>query len=102
MKTILSWPLRSIVWYNGQTLTPNSSKSQDHRCFQCGSPLIFVSEKTEKTDGNMYPMTTTIYRCSNKVCQAEIDKKLNERKILRKKQEKEKEERAKLKITSKK
>ncbi len=49
----------------------------------------------------MYPMTTTIYRCSNDACQADTDKKISERRVLRKKQEKDKEDRAKLKKASK-
>jgi len=78
-------------------LTPNNPISPAHKCFQCGSPLIFVSKKTEKTEGNMYPMTTTIYKCSNKVCQADTNRKISERREMRKKQEKDKEDRAKLK-----
>ncbi|HZQ29631.1 MAG TPA: hypothetical protein VFA93_00960 [Patescibacteria group bacterium] len=42
-------------------------------------------------------MTTTIYKCSNKVCQADTNRKISERREMRKKQEKDKEDRAKLK-----
>lgn len=43
-------------------------------CFQCGSPLILVSEVTEQLEGVRFPQTTSIYRCSNKECQEEKDK----------------------------
>jgi hypothetical protein len=40
-------------------------------CFQCGKNLIEVS-KTQ--DGSL---TTTIYKCSNTICQKEKDDKVN-------------------------
>jgi hypothetical protein len=48
-------------------------------CFQCGSPLILVSEVTEQVSGSRFSQTTTIYRCSNKECQEEKDKQKEKR-----------------------
>jgi hypothetical protein len=48
-------------------------------CFQCGSPLIFVSEVTELREGSRFPQTTIKYRCSNQTCQDEIDKQTAKR-----------------------
>jgi hypothetical protein len=56
-------------------------------CFQCGSPLIFVSETTELREGSRFPQTTVKYRCSNQTCQDEIDKQTAKRvKILKDKE----------------
>lgn len=43
-------------------------------CNQCGSPLIFVEKRTEQID-NYSPVTVNIFKCSNKDCQDDIDKK---------------------------
>jgi hypothetical protein len=48
-------------------------------CFQCGSPLILVSETTELREGSRFPQTTIKYRCSNQECQDEIDKQTAKR-----------------------
>ena len=44
------------------------------KCNQCGSDLILVKEIIEEKDLPS-PVITTIYRCSSKECQEEIDKK---------------------------
>lgn len=59
------------------------SQAITRNCFQCGSPLIFVSEVTEQPEGIRFPQTTIIYRCSNQACQDEKDKELAKRIKLR-------------------
>lgn len=49
-------------------------KLSQNKCNQCGSPLYIVGKKIEKID-NYSPITVTIYKCSNKDCQEDIDKK---------------------------
>lgn len=44
------------------------------RCNQCGADLILIKTVIEEKDLPS-PVTTLIYRCSNKECQEEIDKK---------------------------
>ncbi len=46
--------------------------SLQHDCFQCGNKLIEVKNKME---GNV---KVTIFKCSNKTCQKEIDSKVSE------------------------
>lgn len=48
-------------------------------CFQCGSPLIFVSQETVKPEGSRFPQTNTVYRCSNVSCQEKKDKEKADR-----------------------
>jgi len=48
------------------------------KCNQCGSPLVLVGKKTEKID-NYSPVVVTIYKCTNKDCQDDIDKKTRAR-----------------------
>lgn len=62
-----------------QTCYNTYIQTYTRNCFQCGSSLIFVSERTEKFEGSMFPQTTTIYRCSNLVCQAEKDRETAKR-----------------------
>ena len=60
-------------------------------CFQCGSPLIFISQVTELPEGSRFPQTTIKYRCSNQPCQDEKDKQTAKRvKILKDKAENDK------------
>lgn len=49
-------------------------KLSQKKCNQCGSFLYTVGKKIEKID-NYSPVTVTIYKCSNKDCQDDIDKK---------------------------
>ena len=44
------------------------------RCNQCGADLILVKKIIEEKDLPS-PVTALLYRCSNKSCQEEIDKK---------------------------
>lgn len=55
-----------------------SLKTSNRKCNQCGSPLLIAGKKIEKID-NYSPITVTIYKCSNKECQADIDKKTKAR-----------------------
>ena len=52
-------------------------------CSQCGSELIFISQETIQPEGTRYPQTTTIYKCSNEVCQKKKDKEKADRQKLR-------------------
>lgn len=49
-------------------------KLSQNKCNQCGSLLYIVGKKIEKID-NYSPITVTLYKCSNKECQDDIDKK---------------------------
>lgn len=49
-------------------------KLSQNKCNQCGSFLYVVGKKIEKID-NYSPITVTLYKCSNKKCQDDIDKK---------------------------
>lgn len=49
------------------------------KCSQCGSILIEISSVTESLEGSLFPQTTTLYRCSNLVCQEERDKETEKR-----------------------
>lgn len=74
-----------------------------HRsCSQCSSNLIFVSKVTEQIEGNRFPQTTTLYRCSNKVCQDNKDKEAAKRMKLMKDKEKSDKKRVKEKLAQKK
>lgn len=64
-------------------------------CSQCGKKLIFVG-KTETKD-TFSKVITTIYKCSDKECQAGIDKRTKARIKLQKEQDSAKEARAKSK-----
>lgn len=59
------------------------SQATTRKCFQCGSPLIFVSEVTDQQEGVRFPQTTIIYRCSNQACQDAKDKETAKRIKLR-------------------
>ncbi len=71
-----------------------SLKASDKKCNQCGSPLLIAGKKIEKID-NYSPITVTIYKCSNKECQADIDKKTKVRVTEAKAQKLAKESRVK-------
>jgi DNA-directed RNA polymerase subunit M/transcription elongation factor TFIIS len=49
-------------------------KLSTKKCNQCGSFLYVAGKKIEKID-NYSPITVTVYKCSNKECQDDIDKK---------------------------
>jgi hypothetical protein len=49
-------------------------RTTDRKCNQCGSPLIFLRKTTEKIE-SYSPIIVSIYTCSNKECQDDIDKK---------------------------
>jgi DNA-directed RNA polymerase subunit RPC12/RpoP len=69
------------------------SASFVQKCTYCGSKLVLVSEKTAKLDNYASLVTTKIYKCSNKECQSDIDKKTTGRITLQKQQEKAKKTR---------
>lgn len=50
-----------------------------HNCAQCGSSLILVSTITEKLEGNLFPQTTTTFRCEDVICQDSLDKETRKR-----------------------
>lgn len=49
------------------------------KCNQCGSALFLLEKRVEQID-HYSPVTVKIYRCSNKDCQDDIDKKTLARK----------------------
>lgn len=53
--------------------------SSPFSCSQCGSKLILVDSVTEKRENNLFPQTTSTYRCSNKECQDRMDKETEKR-----------------------
>lgn len=81
---------------------PQVKKTSSQKCYQCGSDLILVKKITEKIEGSHFPQTTTIYRCSNKVCQDEKDKQEEKRLKLKEEKQAQDEIRAKEKLTQKK
>ena len=66
------------------------------RCSHCGKRLIFVG-KTETKD-TFSKVVTTIYRCSDKLCQEGIDKRTKARIKLQKEQDFAKKARVKAKM----
>lgn len=69
------------MWYTTSIIT------SVHNCSQCQSPLVLVSQKTEKVEGSLFPQTSTIYHCSDQNCQEEKDKQVEKRlKLLRDKE----------------
>lgn len=54
------------------SLNPSTTSSQ--KCFQCGSPLVLISQKTSHPEGSLFPQTVSVYRCSNQECQDQKDK----------------------------
>lgn len=77
-------------------------KTQTSNCYQCGSPTVLVSKKTEKIEGQMFPMTTLLFRCTNKACQDEKDKAEQQRLKLAKERELASKERAGKRLKEKK
>lgn len=71
-----------------------SQQNSDNICYQCGSPLIFVSEKIVQPEGSRFPQTNTVYRCSNVACQ----EKKNKEKADRAKQQRKKAEMTKIRL----
>ncbi len=63
------------MWYNIGIMSHKNSTI----CFQCNSKLILVSRVTEHVSGSVFSQTTSIYRCSNKVCQEKKDKEADKR-----------------------
>lgn len=84
--------------YNDSTLNQISP----NLCSQCGSPLILVSQVTEKVEGSRFPQTTTEYRCSNQECQDEKDKQTSKRMKLQETKVLAEEKRAEEKLRQKK
>ncbi len=62
------------------TLTP-------HKCAQCGSKLVLVSIITEKVAGNLFPQTTSTFRCTDDECQDRRDREMEKRMQLKKEKE---------------
>lgn len=47
-------------------------------CARCGSLLIELTQTTRHLGNSQFPLKTTTYRCTDSVCQGEIDKKVAE------------------------
>ena len=56
-----------------------------------------VKKKTQRIENYLSPITVTFYKCSNKDCQTEIDKKTKLRIKIQKEQQSAKDERVKTK-----
>lgn len=80
--------------------TPVITRFPIPRCSRCGSKLIEVKRKSEKSAGQQSPVTTIVYKCSDKSCQAEIDRKMAELRKRRKEQEALAEQRLKAKAAA--
>lgn len=70
------------------------SLTQIRKCNQCGSDLIVVESKTQKKETSFSSTTVITYRCSNKACQDEIDKRTAKRIALKNEQEQARADRA--------
>ena len=46
-----------------------------------------VKKKTQKIENYLSPITITIYKCTNKTCQSEIDKKIKQNAAIQKEQQ---------------
>ena len=75
------------MWYTTSSLPVISSNTTTQKCRQCGSDLILVNEVTEQIENYKSEVTTKTYRCSNQVCQDDIDKKTQLRVKTQKEQE---------------
>lgn len=64
-----------------------NSSSLSLKCNQCGCDLVLQKTTTLKSERSFAPMTQNTYRCSNKTCQDEIDKRTSKRIELRNEQE---------------
>ena len=43
-------------------------------CARCGSVLVMLNTTTKQLGKSTFPQTVSSFRCTNEVCQAEIDK----------------------------
>jgi len=91
-----------FLWYNGCTLSNQTSNLSIPKCNQCGCDLVLVKQKTEKIGNAFSPMTTTTYRCSNQECQDEIDRRVTKHLQLREERELARQNRLQLNIASRK
>jgi hypothetical protein len=65
------------------------------KCRDCGSNLVLVDVTTYTINNNPSSITQSTYRCSNKACQAESDKREAKRLKVKKDQEEDREARRK-------
>lgn len=72
--------------------------SSAHKCNQCGSDLILIKEVTQMVGEYRAPVTVTTYRCSDKTCQKDIDKKTMARISFQKQQDDSKKAKIKSRI----
>ncbi|MFH0937154.1 MAG: hypothetical protein V1808_02590 [Candidatus Daviesbacteria bacterium] len=70
-----------------------NQKVSPHKCNDCGCDLILIEETTAIHGNNLYPITRSVYICSNKECQAEADKRTATRIALKKEQEESRQRR---------
>jgi len=68
-------------------LNNTTTISASLKCNQCGCELILQKTGIRNTQNCFFPTTVITYRCSNKSCQEEIDKKTVKRIELRHEQE---------------
>lgn len=75
--------------YTTATVKTKDTKSSkiSHKCFDCGCELILMEETTAIMGNNLYPITKSTYKCPNKECQEESDKRTAKRVEIKKEQD---------------
>lgn len=82
-----------FLCYNTQALNNKNIISTTLKCNQCGSELVLQETGVRQTGNSFSSTTVTKYRCSNQVCQDEIDKNTAKRIELKIEQDKAKQRR---------
>lgn len=72
----------------------SDQKQKIHKCNDCGAILILVEEITMTLGNNLYPITKSIFKCSNNECQEEADKRAAKKLELKKELDDAREKRA--------
>lgn len=66
----------TVTIYTANTMTDTTFPQETSlTCRECGSPMLLIAKKTEIEEGQHSPVTTSVYNCSDDVCQKNIDKK---------------------------
>ena len=48
------------------------------KCSRCGNKLALTKKKKQKLEGYSHPVVISTYKCSNKICQDQIDRDLKQ------------------------
>jgi len=68
-------------------------KSCTLKCDTCGADLVILEVVTMTMGNNLYPITKTIYKCTNNICQEEADLRNAKKAQVRKEQEEARQKR---------